>query len=62
MTKEQVNAYRKKLAQRYGTKKQMISGIHYNFSFKEETIQKLYKNTDKTTSYQDFKNQIYLKI
>ena len=54
--------YRKQLAQRYGTKKQMISGIHYNFSFKEKTIQKLYKNTDKTINYQDFKNQIYLKI
>ena len=27
--------YRKKLLKKYGGKKQLISGIHYNFSFKK---------------------------
>jgi glutamate--cysteine ligase len=34
--------YRKGLALRYGKKMQMISGIHYNFSFGEELIEYLY--------------------
>ena len=36
--------YRKGLALRYGKKMQMISGIHYNFSFGEELIEYLYSN------------------
>ena len=35
--------YRKGLALRYGKKMQMISGIHYNFSFDDEMIDYLYK-------------------
>lgn len=31
-------AYREELARRYGTKKQLISGVHYNFSFSEELL------------------------
>ena len=54
--------YRIGLAHKYGTKKQLISGIHYNFSFDEETIRKLYQYEDFNLTYQDFKNQIYLKI
>lgn len=33
--------YRKSLAKRYGRKKQMISGIHFNFMFTEEFFQAL---------------------
>lgn len=54
--------YRVQLAQKYGTKKQMISGIHYNYSLNDNTIQKLYENYPKEISLKNFKNQIYLKI
>lgn len=59
---KQAEEYRKQLSKKYGTKKQLISGIHYNFSFKEETIEKLYKNTTHNYTYREFKDQLYLKI
>jgi glutamate--cysteine ligase len=39
---KQMQIYRTGLALRYGKKMQMISGIHYNFSFGEEMIEYLY--------------------
>jgi glutamate--cysteine ligase len=39
---KQMEIYRKGLALRYGKKMQMISGIHYNFSFGDELIAYLY--------------------
>lgn len=66
--------YREKLLNKYGGKKQLISGIHYNFSFKEEFIKKLYNNKDlysificdkecdSLISYRKFKDKFYLKI
>lgn len=54
--------YRQALAKKYGTKKQLISGIHYNFSFKESTIKKLYQINSSNLSYKEFKNELYLKI
>ncbi|WP_455644764.1 bifunctional glutamate--cysteine ligase GshA/glutathione synthetase GshB [Methanosphaera sp.] len=59
---KQAEIYRKNLAKKYGTKKQLISGIHYNFSFTEETIKKLHENYHKNIEYKEFKNQLYLKI
>lgn len=54
--------YRVALAKKYGTKKQLISGIHYNFSFDEIIIEKLYEQDNFGLDYKNFKNQIYLKI
>jgi glutamate--cysteine ligase len=54
--------FRVVLAERYGRKKQLISGIHYNFSFKEDFIKALYKGLSKKESYSEFKNEVYLKI
>ena len=54
--------YREELMERYGGKKQLISGIHYNCSFDEGFIEKLYKLEETKTSYKDFKNRIYLKM
>ena len=59
------------MAKKYGLRKQLISGIHFNFSFKEELIEKLYENLDiseieseedSRISYKEFKNRLYLKI
>ena len=68
---EESMEYRKGLAKKYGLRKQLISGIHFNFSFKEELIEKLYKNRDiseiegsegSKISYKEFKDRLYLKI
>ena len=54
--------YREDLAKKYGVKKQMISGVHFNFSFKDETIEKLYKITRSKVSFREFRDEVYLKI
>lgn len=54
--------YREKLIKKYGGKKQLICGIHYNFSFDDHFINKLYEHSEKKLSYLEFKNNIYLKI
>ena len=64
---EESMEYRKGLAKKYGLRKQMISGIHFNFSFKEDMIRKLFlfhkENDDfKGISYKEFKDKLYLKI
>ncbi len=54
--------YRNGLAYRYGKKMQMISGIHYNFSFKESMIQTLYDRFGRNSKYINFKNDMYMAI
>ena len=58
----EARAYREELFKKYGGKKQLISGIHYNFSFEEDFIEKLYKETESPLSYKHFKDSIYLKM
>ncbi|TCI64258.1 bifunctional glutamate--cysteine ligase GshA/glutathione synthetase GshB [Exiguobacterium sp. SH3S1] len=52
--------YREHLLQKYGAKKQLISGIHFNFSFSDELIAALYEGSPK--QYDRFKNELYLKL
>lgn len=59
---EESRDYRINLAKKYGTLKQMISGIHYNFSFNEKTLKKMHKSLAPEKSYKNFKNEAYLKI
>lgn len=59
---EESEKYRMELAKKYGVKKQMISGVHFNFSFAEDSIEKLYEIVDSDLEYKEFKNEIYLKI
>lgn len=54
--------YRIGLSKKYGTKLQLISGLHYNFSFNENTIEKLHKNLSPDLTLKEFKNELYLKI
>jgi glutamate--cysteine ligase len=66
--------YREKLIEKYGGKKQLICGIHYNFSFDDDFIKKLFnshnlngifndiKNKNQQLEYKEFRNNIYLKI
>ncbi len=54
--------YRRGLAKKYGLRKQLISGIHFNFSFTDEFIEKLYENSSKEIPFKDFKDNLYLKV
>ena len=59
---EVASSYRKHLLKKYGGKKQLISGIHFNFSFNEELIKDLYKALGKGEDYSCFRDNIYLKV
>lgn len=52
--------YRKGLALRYGKMMQMLSGVHYNFSFSSALWEVLWKTFGKGTARVDFVNQKYL--
>lgn len=54
--------YREDLAEKYGVKKQMISGVHFNFSFSDDLLRKGYEMDDFEGSFQEFKNEVYLKV
>lgn len=54
--------YRTQLAQKYGRKKQLLSGIHYNFSFNEGFLKKLYESSQSKEDYKQFKDGLYLKV
>ena len=54
--------YIKMFSYKYGKKKQVISGIHYNFSFKEEFIKLLYKELKAEKDFREFKDDIYLRM
>lgn len=54
--------YRHELADKYGRKRQLLSGIHYNFSFDERFLRKLHETIGRGEVYKDFKDAIYFKI
>ncbi len=54
--------YRKMLTKKYGKEKQLISGIHYNFSFNIEFLKDIYKELGSNETFDDFVDDLYLKI
>ena len=54
--------YRRYLSNSYGRRKQMISGIHYNFEFSDDLIQALFELQSEIKDYYQFKTEIYLKV
>lgn len=54
--------YRAYLNQKYGNGVQLISGIHYNFSYNETLIEKLYEASHQVVDYKNFKNNLYMKV
>lgn len=53
--------YREYLAGKYGKRKMLYSGIHFNFSLTDDYIQKLYGKV-REKNIKDFKDNIYLKL
>jgi glutamate--cysteine ligase len=54
--------YREKIAEKYGRKKQAVSGIHFNISLNDTLLQVLYQNTPQEISFEAFRDEVYLKI
>lgn len=54
--------YRRYLSNSYGRRKQMISGIHYNFEFGDELIRALFNSQSESNDYGQFKTELYLKV
>jgi len=54
--------YRKGLGLRYGPKMQMLSGVHYNFSFSGPFWEILYDMSQETKTEDCFRSECYLKI
>lgn len=53
--------YRNYLADKYGTKLQAISGIHYNMELGKDLVEALFKESNQTDMIA-FKNALYLKL
>jgi glutamate--cysteine ligase len=58
---KEAQQYRELLAEKYGPKNQLFSGIHFNFSYSEKLLELLYLKANPAVSFDDFKDQIYLK-
>ncbi|SFH84989.1 bifunctional glutamate--cysteine ligase GshA/glutathione synthetase GshB [Pisciglobus halotolerans] len=54
--------YREYLAETYGKKKQLISGIHINLELNPALIQALYEKANTKESLTAFRNQLYVKM
>lgn len=54
--------YRESLSQTYGRRKQMVSGIHFNFEFSDDLIRALFNLQSEIKNYEQFKSEIYLKV
>lgn len=55
-------AYREYLVSVYGNKKQMVSGIHYNFELSAALIKELHQLSGSAGTLQAFQSDVYLKM
>lgn len=53
--------YRQYLAKKYGKRKQMISGIHFNFEYSIDLIQHMFNEQSEFEKIEEFKNTLYMK-
>ena len=60
--KEEEVVYREGLVKKYGAKRQLVSGVHYNFSFDEDLLKELYSLLEPNIDFKSFKDEIYFKI
>ncbi len=58
---KEAQQYRELLAQKYGPKNQLFSGIHFNLSFGDKLLKTLHSQSNTSLSYEEFKNKAYLK-
>jgi len=58
---KEAREYREYLATKYGRKNMLFSGIHFNFSYSEKLLELLYRKANPSVSFDDFKDEVYLK-
>jgi glutamate--cysteine ligase len=58
----EITEYREYLSHKYGKRKQLLSGVHYNFSFNDKFMNLLYQTEHDSLSYREFRDQVYLKL
>jgi glutamate--cysteine ligase len=58
---KEAREYREFLAEKYGPKNQLFSGIHFNFSFSEKLLKMLCRKANTEVSFDEFKDETYLK-
>lgn len=58
----EITEYREYLAHKYGKKKQLLSGVHFNFSFSDKFLKLMYDDLSDNISFREFRDQIYLKV
>lgn len=61
-TDPEITEYREYLAHKYGKRKQLLSGVHFNFSFSDKFLQLLYCANPDNWSFREFRDQVYLKV
>lgn len=59
---KQAIEYREYLESRYGRCKMVYSGIHYNFSFRDELLKKEWQYHPEYKTYREFKDRFYLDL
>lgn len=60
--KKEKTIYRNYLAEKYGRKKMLYSGIHFNYSMSEALLKPLHRQCGAGESYRDFKDHLYLRL
>jgi glutamate--cysteine ligase len=58
---KEAQEYRVLLAQKYGPKNQLFSGIHFNFSFSEKLMKMLFQQSKTQLTFSEFRDEAYLK-
>lgn len=58
----EITEYREYLAHKYGKRKQLLSGVHFNFSFSDKFMELMYCANPDNLSFREFKDQVYLKV
>ena len=61
-TDPEITEYREYLANKYGTRKQLLSGVHFNFSFSDKFMSLIYNTNPDNLSFREFRDQVYLKV
>lgn len=59
---KELEEYRNTIAKIYGKGRQLICGIHFNFSFTDECFEQIFKEKGERHSITQIKEEIYLKI
>lgn len=61
-TNKELAEYRLYTASKYGKKRQLINGIHINYSFDSQFLEQLFKSQNEFDTLEDLRDELYLKL